>query len=173
MDRFVFTDDLLTGMDDIDAQHRMLFELANQVVDPTTQRGADAAFFASLAFLSEYVQFHFAAENLAMQQANYPARDSHLAAHTAFRQRIAELLESALETVDISELRVRLQEAVTGWFAHHIRTADKALAQYLRLQAGSTLPPGLPDSDELVDSGFADKRVSWSVLRAAIDSNEP
>jgi hemerythrin len=172
MDRFAFTDDLLTGMDDIDAQHRMLFEFANQVVDPTTQRGADASFFTSLAFLSEYVQYHFAAESLAMQQANYPARETHLAAHAVFRRTIAELLEVSLETVDITELRLQLREAVTGWLAHHVRTADKALAQYLRLQA-SMMPPALPDPDELVTAGFAEKRVSWSVLRAAIDSSEP
>jgi hemerythrin len=170
MDPFAFTDDLLTGMDDIDAQHRMLFEFANQTVDPSTQRGADASFFASLAFLAEYVEYHFAAEALAMQRSDYPARAGHLSAHASFRQRIAAMLEASLETSDITSLRLELRDAISVWLAQHVRTADKAFAEFLRQQENHDL--GLPDADDLVEAGLVEKRISWSELRAAIDTPE-
>lgn len=158
MERFPFTDDLLSGMDDIDAQHRMLFDLANQVVDPTSQRGADASFFASLAFLSEYVDFHFAAEELAMEQAAYPQRATHCRLHREFRAMIGGFVEASLEVSSITELRVQLTEVVSGWLTQHIRVADRALATYLRSHAGSETPV-LPGVGKLVDAGYLDHAI--------------
>jgi hemerythrin len=132
MPRFRLTDELLTGIDGVDQQHRMLFELANRIVDPETERGADVAVFASLAFLSEYVQDHFAAEESAMAAVGYPDRDNHARAHDDFRKLIAVLLEQSLEERNITELRRSLARAVSVWLVHHVRVDDKAMAAYLR-----------------------------------------
>ncbi len=158
MDRFILTDDLLTGMDDVDAQHRLLFELANQTVDPTSERGANAAFFASLAFLSEYVRYHFAAEEFAMKHAQYPEAERHCLAHVEFRALIGEFLEASLEEPSIANLRLRLTEAIAGWLTTHIRVADKALSGYLRLHAGDGAEDW-PSADELMAAGAIDERM--------------
>lgn len=165
MDRFILSDDLLTGMDDVDAQHRLLFELANQVVDPTSERGANAAFFASLAFLAEYVRYHFAAEEFAMKRAHYPEAERHCLAHVEFRALIGEFLEASLEEPSIADLRLRLTEAVEGWLTTHIRVADKALAGYLRLCA-SDGPATLPGTPTLIAAGFFDNGIDFTEIEA-------
>lgn len=137
MDRFQLTNDLLTGLEAVDSQHRMLFDLANQIVDPSSERGADAAFFSSLAFLAEYVEYHFATEELAMERTEYPAKSNHIAAHREFRELIGQFLERSLEEPSISELRRRLAQAVAGWLTDHIRIKDRALATHLRQNAGA------------------------------------
>lgn len=153
MARLKLSDDLLCGVDDIDAQHRRLFELANLALEPSLG-GTDATFFSSLAFLSEYVNYHFAAEELAMTQSGYPATHQHCRWHAEFRQLVAELLELSLEAADITELKVRLADAIGVWFAQHIRVADKALAAYLREHAGAD-SACFPDEAALIQAGIS------------------
>lgn len=160
MDRFQLTNDLLTGIDTVDSQHRMLFDLANQIVDPSSERGADAAFFASLAFLAEYVEFHFASEELAMTQTDYPMRAGHVAAHLEFRELVGEFLERSLEEPSITELRKRLTQAVAGWLTDHIRVKDRALATHLRAHAGE-VGFVLPDQEALISAGYIQARTDW------------
>jgi hemerythrin len=158
MDRFQLTNDLLTGIDDVDAQHRLIFDLANEIVDPTSERGGDTAFFDSLRFLSEYVQYHFAAEELAMQQTGFAEFEAHRSLHHEFRLQIGELIEISLESQSLSQVRTRLMLAVVGWLSDHIRIADKKLAKHLRAHAGD-LVAALPDTDSLAKSGILDSRI--------------
>ncbi len=170
MDRFRFTEDLLTGVNDIDAQHRLLFELANRIVDPNTQQGNDESFLASLAFLGEYVQYHFAAEELAMQQSGDPEIQQHRAAHSEFRDTIAGFLECSLEVPSISELRPRFEAAVVGWLLDHIRVTDKAMALHLRRHAGEKFA-SLPDAEVLVATGFTKSPIDLRRLVSALGRN--
>lgn len=159
MDRFVITNDLLTGADDIDAQHRQLFHLANSAVEGGGEDGSDKQFFAALSFLSDYIQFHFAAEESAMEQSNFPERELHRRAHQHFREVIGELVEDALETAQIADLRQRLSELISGWLTAHIRQADKTLAAHLRRHALDGIG-GWPSADELLASGAIDPRAN-------------
>lgn len=167
MDRFLLTDDLLTGVNDIDAQHRLLFELANRIVDPNTQQGNDESFLASLAFLAEYVQYHFAAEELAMQQSRDPNIQQHRAAHSEFRDELSGFLECSREVSSIAELRPRFEAAVLGWLFDHIRVTDKAMALHLRRHAGEKFA-SLPDADMLVAKGFAKSPIDLRRLVSAL-----
>jgi hemerythrin len=153
MNRIQFTNDLLTGVEDVDMQHRQLFELANQAVDPTNPRGTDSTFLASLAFLAEYVHYHFSAEELAMAGVSYPQLDSHRRAHAHFRGLIADLLEASLEVPRVSELRPRLQNAMMVWLTEHIRRVDKEFADFLR-QHSADGEANLPGNDALIAAGL-------------------
>jgi hemerythrin-like metal-binding protein len=158
MDRFVFTDDLLTGLDDVDAQHRQLFDLANRVVEHECHKGEDGQFFAALAFLSDYVQYHFAAEELAMKRASYPETELHQRAHQDFRELIGEFVEVSLEVPNVAELSARLTEVISGWLTAHIRAADRDLARYLRRHALDDVG-GWPNAEQLMAAGVIDDRT--------------
>jgi hemerythrin len=169
MDRFRLTNDLLTGMDDIDAQHRMVIDLANRIVDQAAERGADAEFFDSLRFLSEYVQYHFAAEELAMQQTDFADYEQHCGQHRAFRERIGELIEISLEAESIAPLRDRVFVVVVGWLTRHVQMADKKLAKHLRSHAADMVAR-LPDTASLASSGMLDGRIDLERIDAGTQS---
>ena len=144
MDRFQMTEDLLTGISDIDDQHRRLFELAQLTVEPDARREGDANFFKSVAFLSDYVHFHFASEALAMKRTSFPDRAEHCRDHAIFVNRLARIIESSLEAPSVLTLKTELTELISGWLRDHIRVADKGLARYLKQCAGDS-PATLPD----------------------------
>lgn len=141
MDPFPFTDDLLTGLEEIDSQHRKLFELANRIADPSPPVAVDSTLLGSLAFLSEYVEEHFVAEELAMQEAAYPELTQHVKEHVELRKTIAGLLESALLVPSLDELKPALNDVVVGWLCGHIRVTDKAMAVHLRQLAEARVKP--------------------------------
>jgi hemerythrin len=135
MTRYLMTEDLLTGNAEIDKQHESLFGLANEVLDPDSERRTDTAFLASVGYLSRYVQEHFAAEEAAMVASSFPNREQHQQFHVEFRNRIAALLERSLEEPKLSDLRRELSRAVTVLLVRHIRVEDKALAAHLRTRS--------------------------------------
>lgn len=88
-----------------------------------------------------------------MSQTDYPGKEKHLRFHEEFREEIGQLLELALEEPNIAALRIRFANAVTGWLVTHIRIEDRALASFLRSNAGE-LEVTLPDADSLVAAGL-------------------
>ena len=167
MEKFLLTDDLLTGIDDIDAQHRTLFKFANLIVDPSTQQREDASFVRSLAFLVEYVHFHFAAEELAMKWSAFPEADQHAESHARFRKRVAKFMELSRDNSSVSEIRAFLEAALVGWLTEHIRVKDKALALHLTRHAGEK-PATLPNAEALVEAGLSNRPINLDQLEAAI-----
>ncbi len=163
MEKFRLTDDLLTGVDDIDAQHRTLFKFANLIVDPSTRQGEDASFVRSLAFLVEYVHFHFAAEELAMKRSAYPEADQHAESHARFREKVAKFIDLSRDDASMSEVRDFLKAAIVGWLTEHIRVKDKALAMHLMRHAGEQ-PATLPNAEELVAAGLSSRPINLAEL---------
>lgn len=172
MDQLLLTDDLLTGVDDIDAQHRKLFRYANLIVDPTTRQGQDDSLVRSLAFLVEYVHFHFAAEELAMKQSAYPETDGHARSHVRFRNKVAKFLEASRDEPSPSELRDFLKAAIVGWLTEHIRVNDKAFAVHLMGHAGGRAAT-LPNAEALVAAGLSNRPINLAQLEAAIGEQHP
>jgi len=160
MDRFILSDDLLTGADDIDAQHRQLFDIANRVFACARQCGnAEREFFDAVSFLSDYVHYHFAAEEHAMAELGYPERELHRQAHADFRQLLGEIVTESLEAPNVGDLSVRLGEMIEGWLTAHIGEADKALARFLRHLTAAGLDM-LPSADVLAESGTINERAA-------------
>jgi hemerythrin len=168
MDQFVLTDALLTGVPDIDNQHRMLFKIANQIVEPSAASGGGMLFLQLIAFLAGYVEYHFAGEELAMRQANYPGIDKHVRWHAMFRKEVENIaLEAQLSGVS-QPLVLRVSHAIQNWLSDHICVTDRQLADFL-ISRAATESVGLPAEHELRKAGmipssfdlaaYADKRI--------------
>jgi hemerythrin len=153
MDRFVLTADLVTGVPDIDDQHRTLFGIANRVVDPSTIDKGEPFFREILTFLAGYVRYHFAAEEHVMTNSGYPRLEQHRRWHDNFRAEVAELTEAA-RTAGVSKaLKLRVSFAVEDWLMGHIRMTDRDLADYLVQQLGPRIVR-LPDVATLKQAGL-------------------
>ncbi len=57
-----FTEDLLTGVPEMDQQHQVLVELLNETYELLHQRNYEAAREKLISGIVEYANFHFASE---------------------------------------------------------------------------------------------------------------
>ena len=168
MERFELTADLLTGIADIDDQHRKLLELANQVVKPSAIKSDGPMFEGALKFLEEYVIYHFAAEEYAMAESDYPNIIHHNQLHSTFRKDVAAFVAQASREGDSKDLRLKVSFAIENWLLEHIRITDRDLAQFLK-QQGRAVSVRLPDARTLKTAGklpedFNEGQVRFSNL---------
>ena len=91
MKRFELTEDMLTGIPDIDAHHRTLLELGNRVMDTSIVKTGDKKVFdEALQFLADYVIYHFAAEEYVMSEYGYPHDGNHRQWHERFKGEVLD-----------------------------------------------------------------------------------
>ena len=122
---------LLTGVEDIDAQHRELFVRIGQLLEASRNRRSREEVVRLLEFLGQYVIDHFGAEERLMAAAGYPGLDGHRAEHLQFVKEL-EILRHELKTEGPSNLFViRVGNRVTEWLRAHIYRTDRALGAWL------------------------------------------
>lgn len=146
MKRLELTENLLTGVPDIDAHHRALFENGNKLLFPEVGKSDDRAPREVLLFLSGYVHYHFAAEEAVMRNAGLdPAR--HIEQHEYMREELAEIRQAQARTGVLDEkMRSRLYILLEEWFSNHIKYWDLKLAQELKIKLKE---PSLPTVENL------------------------
>jgi diguanylate cyclase (GGDEF)-like protein/hemerythrin-like metal-binding protein len=108
----------------IDAQHEMLFRLANALIAASMRQADDrGAFLASLEALLAHVAQHFASEEAILQARGYAQLAQHRAAHRALLERAAALKEAAPrgDAAFGALVEFLAQEVV----AQHLLTADR------------------------------------------------
>jgi len=122
--------ELAVGHDEVDGQHRALFQSIDEMVEAV--RADDVARARpAIARLGDELLAHFAAEESFMAATQYPERGRHKAAHDLFMQDYVKLVRE-LEQAGLS---VPLVEALTArvpeWFRFHVHVNDVPLGRYL------------------------------------------
>jgi len=87
------TNEMLTGVESIDEQHRMIFDLGNNFIDPYTMKAGVTLFQDALVFLADYIAYHLASEEFSMKEANYPDYEIHRRWHGLFSQQMADYVK--------------------------------------------------------------------------------
>lgn len=117
--------DYKIGHDEIDAQHKQLFNIANDLLAATDRAGLTTGAMA----LYKYTRQHFAHEEQLMKRLNYPAIAGHLVQHDGLISRLnQEAARIASGTVD----RDVLEAFLSDWLLNHIATSDTKLAHYIQ-----------------------------------------
>jgi hemerythrin len=130
--RIEFDPVLLTGIDEIDDQHRELFSRIGQLLEASRNRRSREEVVRLLEFLGEYVIEHFAAEERIMATQGYPRMDGHRAEHVQFIKEL-EILRQELKTEGPTNLFIiRVGNRVTEWLRAHIYRTDRALGAWLK-----------------------------------------
>jgi hemerythrin len=123
---------LLTGVDEIDAQHRELFARVGALLEASRNRLGREEVVRTLEFLGQYVVDHFALEERMMVAAGYPRFEGHRAEHHHFVKEF-EILRHELKSEGPTRLFViRVENRVTEWFREHIYRTDQLLAAWLK-----------------------------------------
>jgi hemerythrin-like metal-binding protein len=120
---------LALGHAAVDAQHETLFLHAGRFVEAVRRGEADAV--EMLAFIGDYAQTHFRAEEHLMRESGYPALDEHRWEHEQFVRRFT-LLERSLESEPTAGGLAALGQFLVEWLRAHVGGSDQRIRDHLR-----------------------------------------
>ena len=127
-----FDDNLVTGNETIDTQHKELIDRIQNFVTACQNGDSKVKAIKMLDYLDEYTDFHFKEEEKLQEKSGYPEREKHYEKHEEFRKTIQELYEYLQEyegpTDRFSEL---VQKNVIDWLFGHIKTYDRSVAKFI------------------------------------------
>ena len=124
----VWQDDLDTGIDVIDGQHRRIVEMINQLHAAQTG-GSQLVVAEVIDELVDYTLSHFAFEEELMEEAGYPFCAAHKRVHEVFTKRVSEYRMRFQAGEDVVD---ELKSMLSRWLFNHIRNDDKAYSEQVR-----------------------------------------
>lgn len=128
-DRFLMDDQYLTGLDEMDAEHRELIGLGNRVYLLSRDDDVTAdQVFAALEDLTEHVRAHFATEERLMDESAFPAAAQHRTIHARMLDYLAEMAD--LVGASPLTVAIKLEKFLGSWFIWHMQKDDAELARY-------------------------------------------
>lgn len=123
---FIWKDDYNTGIEEIDNQHKRLFELGSQIFELVNLKdGLDHydEIMSILNDLREYTIYHFDYEENYMKSINYNDLKNHKELHDKLIDKI-----SNIETKDIdmeqNTVLIQLLDFIANWIGNHILKED-------------------------------------------------
>lgn len=124
----IWQNDLDTGIEEIDRQHRRIVEMINQlhVAQRTHEQLAVGEVIEELV---DYTMSHFAFEEELLEEAGYPFTAAHKRVHEVFIRRVNEFRLRFQAGEDVSD---DLKHLLSRWLFNHIRNDDKAYAEDVR-----------------------------------------
>jgi hemerythrin len=123
---------LNTGVEEIDAQHRTLFERAALLEAAVTAREPRLRLEELFSYLEDYALSHFAAEEQVMRESAYPGIAEHVREHSEFRRRLKSLVPHWESEGDSAALLVALLGFLEFWLTDHVTSSDQRLGAHLK-----------------------------------------
>ncbi len=117
------------GFRDIDAQHKVLLDLLNDLIDLVGERRDAATVAGIFQRLCEYVRVHFSTEEAYLKEFAYPRLAEHQALHATFTARLIDL-DSTYDPTDPRLLSETL-DFLKHWYLEHITRADQDYVPFL------------------------------------------
>ena len=131
---YQFTDDCLIGVDQIDNEHRRLFELVNEVANLLMRNDINRSDVnAVLMELDEYAVLHFRHEEEYMMQINDPELPRQKKMHQDFVNKISEIKQGDVQSKDEKETLKNVVEYVARWLFTHILSSDTMIGVYQKM----------------------------------------
>ena len=127
-----WTQEFSVGVEEIDSQHKELFDRINNLDSAMKQGRAKEEVVRLIQFLDTYVIIHFGAEEKYMTDYDYAGYALHKTKHDWFKKEFSDIrtkLDSEGITPDVIMLSNNL---LITWFSNHVRTIDMMLGSFLK-----------------------------------------
>lgn len=128
--------DYSLGLDEIDAQHKSLFEIINKTWQAIVDRADREHILQLVEELEVYTLAHFVAEETFMRVTEFPEFDAHKQAHQRF---IARIAAEKVAIIAGGHLTLDLMHFLRDWLVDHILVSDKAYADFTRRNKGGSI----------------------------------
>lgn len=127
-----WTEDLETGVNEIDDQHREIFRRINGLLDACNHGKGKNEVDKVIRFLDDYVITHFGTEEKYMIDYEFPDYSSHKGQHSRFIKDFFDLKKQFETEGPGVHIVIMTNHMVVDWFLNHIRKIDKKLGEFLK-----------------------------------------
>lgn len=125
----VWQEDLNTGIQIIDDQHKRIVAMINLLIHANENNHSREEVGEVLAELVDYTLSHFAFEEALLEEAGYAFTRPHKRVHEIFTGRVSEYNMRFQAGEDVTQELINL---LSRWLFNHIRNDDKAYAQTVK-----------------------------------------
>jgi hemerythrin len=127
-----WTEDLATGVSQIDDQHKEIFKRINGLLDSCGQGNGKEEVGKVIKFLDDYIVTHFGREEKYMIDNNFPDYPAHKEQHSQFIKNFSDLKRQFEDDGPGVHIVVMTNRIVIDWFLNHIRKVDTKLGAFLK-----------------------------------------
>lgn len=121
---------LMTGVQEIDVEHRTLIETVDALQDAMRSGKGKEEVLGTLNFLQNYVKIHFKHEEALQVEYDYPFIAGHKMMHEEFVNQVSnlsDLIEKNTSTTNAMKVTYFCME----WLKEHIGVEDRKLAEHI------------------------------------------
>jgi len=117
------------GVQAIDGQHKVLFDIINELHAAMMKGQAQSLTGPLLKKLADYTRSHFTAEEAAMASVKYSGLEIHKTKHRDLVKKVEDYLER-FEKGEIT-INLHLLNFLRDWLTNHIQKVDKEYGPWL------------------------------------------
>ena len=139
MQGIVWDDRLKLDNEQVDAQHKRLFELLSELVNQCMDGSNTEKLKDTLDFLVRYTVQHFYDEESIQVQYNFPEYRKHKQLHEDFTKVVGGLVKRFDESGSSKELCNDVNRIVVRWLIYHIQQEDKKIGEYIKQITARTI----------------------------------
>lgn len=125
-----WTENLAVGVENIDEQHKVLFEKVNELLEACSLGQGKTVIGDTIIFLGEYTKKHFNDEEKYMLSINYPEYNKQKELHTNFISELEKINNDYMETGNKLLLTISVNSMVVKWLTYHISIEDKKIGEF-------------------------------------------
>lgn len=116
------------GIDDIDEQHRVLFDHIENLDASIASGDRWLVVYQTLEMLERWAEVHFSVEESLMRICRFEDFEAHARQHATYLSEVRRMKQEAL-TKDISQKASRFLHA---WLLQHVQVDDRKYAEHFR-----------------------------------------
>jgi hemerythrin-like metal-binding protein len=131
----------------LDADHRIILDLLNQLHDAADTDQSRIVVGSILNVLVEYTEHHFRREEVLMALAGYPRTDEHVASHRRLEARVGTI-RSLWAAGDRQALNEEVLSLLKKWLTGHILEDDKAYGPWVEAASAGAETARNPACDQ-------------------------
>lgn len=129
MGELTWSNEFSVGVEEIDDQHKMLFQLVNRLVQAAVKREDQQLTVETLKSLVDYTKTHFALEERLLEASGYPGLPGHREDHRRFIDQVNGIAQKF--HVEDRSVTFELINFLKHWLQNHIRHSDMEYAAHL------------------------------------------
>lgn len=124
-------DSYLIGIESVDNDHRIMFDLVSQFHDAYAEGKGQERMQRVFSVLLDYIESHFRREEMYMENQGYPNLEHHRIEHDDLRNKVKEMYQRFTRGED-GALCVEMLAFLHNWLHFHILEEDMAYREFYR-----------------------------------------
>lgn len=132
INKIVWTDEFTVGIEEMDAQHRQIIAMINEMIDNFEADARSEVVSAMLMKMTHYSLGHLKAEEKLLEEINYPLLEEHKELHNEFKLKVADFTTAS--TIGVNQVTPAILIYLAEWWTQHILGEDKKYFEYINTQ---------------------------------------